>query len=310
MSVLIGRRGRPDAGRTDPGRAGSGRAGRGRADPAPSRMAYRWQRLRLSPFWRRRLVRAAPLLVVLLGLAAWGLTGPRWQAGREVAAEIRREVEARPEFQVTGMAIDGAEPALAKAIRRATPVDFPTSSFDLDLPAMRAAIESLDAVERARLAVRDGGILEVEVAARVPAAIWRDGRDLTLLDEGGHKVAPLARRSDRDDLPLLAGPEADRATAEALALLAASGPLRDRIWGLERVGARRWDLILEGGRRVHLPETDALAAMGWLTRADTDHGLLGRRIVAVDLRVPARPTVRLAPAPDPDDTDTQAGIWP
>ena len=44
------------------------------------------------------------------------------------------------------------------------------SSFDIDLDAARARIEALDAVKKADLRVRSGGILQVVITERVPVA--------------------------------------------------------------------------------------------------------------------------------------------
>jgi cell division protein FtsQ len=81
-------------------------------------------------------------------------------------------------------------------IREVVPVTFPISSFELDLPAMRAQIQSLDAVARVDVRVRTGGILQVDVrsGARDRLAV---AAGLELLDVEGRRVAALAARSDR-----------------------------------------------------------------------------------------------------------------
>jgi len=80
-------------------------------------------------------------------------------------------------------------------IREVMPVELPVSSFDLDLEMMREQVESLDAVQRADLRVRAGGILQVTVQERVPAIIWRGPDGLELLDENGHRVSQIKTRA-------------------------------------------------------------------------------------------------------------------
>lgn len=63
-----------------------------------------------------------------------------------------------------------------------------------------------------------------------------------------------------------------------------------------RNGDRRWDLILDRNQRILLPETRPVAALERLMALDQANDLLGRDVLAVDLRTDHRPTLRLAPS--------------
>lgn len=264
-----------------------------RRDPAPSRTAYRIQRLWLTPLFRLLLRAGLPVLVIL-GPAFWYLTDEaRVDDLRARIGDLRASIEQRPEFMVNLMRIDDASDEVAEDIREVTAIDFPVSSFDLDLTEMRLRIEELDAVARADLVVRSGGVLEVSVRERVPAIVWR-GRDaLELLDADGHRVSALETRSHRADLPLIAGEGADRAVPEALELIAAAGPISARLRGLLRIGERRWDIILDRDQRIILPELEPVAALERVLALNARNDLLLRDVVAVDLRDIRRPILRL-----------------
>ena len=264
-----------------------------RRDPAPSRWAYRFQRLWLTPVFRGLLRVGLPVFLMVLG-AGWFFSDPdRQQQITDGITEVRRSVAERPEFMVKLMAIDGASAELAEEIRQVLPVDLPKSSFDLDLDEMQARVETLDAVATVDLHIRAGGVLQVEVQERVPAVIWRVGGYLELLDEGGRRVAALTTRRDRPDLPLLAGEGADRAVPEALALLRAAKPLEDRLRGLVRMGERRWDVVLDRGQRILLPETNPINALEQVIAVHQAQELLERDLAAIDMRNIARPTLRM-----------------
>ena len=51
--------------------------------------------------------------------------------------DVRRTLQERPEFMVEMMAIDGASQEVSDDIREILPLDFPISSFDLNLEDMR-----------------------------------------------------------------------------------------------------------------------------------------------------------------------------
>jgi len=244
----------------------------------------------------RRLARVG-LPAALSTLACiWVFSQPQNRtAFTEMFAEIRRTFAERPEFMVQLMAIDGASAELAADIRTVLPVDFPISSFDLDLVAMQDAAEALDAVASVDLRVRKGGVLQIDVTERVPALVWRSGNRLELLDGTGRRVASIATRTARPDLPLIAGPGADEATPEALDLLAAAAPLAGRLRGLVRVGERRWDVVLDREQRIMLPELDPVPALEEIIALHQAQDLLSRDLAAVDMRNPYRPTLRMLP---------------
>ena len=266
-----------------------------RRDPAPSRVSYRLQRLWLTPSFRRLLRVGLPLALVAGGLALY--LGDAQRRADLVAKyhQIQREIETRPEFMVNMVAIDGATPPLAQAIRQTLALKLPQSSFDLNLPALRAKVDALDAVADAQMEVGVGGVLHITVVQRKGVVIWRSGDGLEMLDDTGHRVAGLVDRNARADLPVIAGAGADQAVPQALALLKAAGLLRQRIRGLVRVGERRWNIVLDRDQVIELPQTNPIEALERVLALDQAQKLLERDITVVDMRDEARPTVRLAP---------------
>ena len=109
----------------------------------------------------------------------------------------------------------------------------------------------------------------------------------------GPGAATLLERSARADLPLIAGWRANNRVDEALAILAVAGPLGPRIRGLVRVGERRWDLVLDDGPTIMLPESEPVLALSQVLALDAAEDLLARDLTHVDMRDPRRPTLRL-----------------
>ncbi len=270
-------------------------AARRRRDPAPSRLAYRLHRLWLTPLFRGFIRIGLPVVLILGGGLHYLSDDARRENLQAWLAEQRRAFEERPEFMVRLMAIDGASPELAEDIREAVPIDFPVSQFDLDLEHIRGTVAGLDAVAQADVSLRAQGVLQISVRQRLPVVVWRARREIALLDETGHRVAAVIARAARPDLPLIAGDGADRAVPEALALMAAARPLKDRLRGLVRMGERRWDLVLDRNQRILLPEEDPVPALERVLVLDAARDLLARDITVIDMRLPARPTLRMGP---------------
>lgn len=266
-----------------------------KTDPAPSRLAYKLQRWWLTPMVRATLRTGVPAFVLAFSVGFFLADKRTVEAFSLSVLEIRRSIEERPEFMVHAMRVEGASDELAHDIGEAMGVDFPVSSFDLDLAALLELVSDLDAVAQAELTIRPGGILEVTLKERTAALVWQGPRAIEALDATGHRVVALNSRDERPTLPLVVGAGANSAAAEALALMAAAAPIAEHVLGLVRLGERRWDVVLEGGQRIQLPAQGAVEALDRVLAAHAARGLLQRDILLVDMRNPQRPTLRLSP---------------
>ena len=130
-----------------------------RRDPAPSRLSYRFQRWMLTPGIRIALRIGVPFCVTLALASGFMADQKRRDALNLFVADVRASIEQRPEFMVNLMAIDGAGQDLAQDIREVVPVDFPSSSFDMDIDQIRDTIAGLDPVKSA--SVRIAGPVEM-----------------------------------------------------------------------------------------------------------------------------------------------------
>jgi len=265
-----------------------------RADPSPSRLRYRLERMRLTPAYRRFMRLGLPVLI-LAGLAAGYLHDPDRRTDiTDRIAELRRQIETRPEFMVHMLDLEGASDGVQQDIREIFPYDLPASSFDLDMAALREMVEGLPAVARAELRIRQGGVLHIALTERVPVGLWRTRQGFKVLDTSGTVIATVADRSAHSGLPVLAGTGADRAVPEALEVLATARALKRPLRGLVRMGERRWDVVLGDGRRVKLPEHAPVRAMERVIVLDRASDLLERDLLSIDMRLGARPTVRMS----------------
>lgn len=264
-----------------------------RRDPAPTRWQYRWNRLWLTPTFRAGVRVGMPFCAVALVLGLWFQNEGNRNDIHAVYADLRDKFQNRPEFMVNLIAIEGASPVLAEAIRVGMAIQLPVSSFAIDLEGARTRIETFDAVERAELRIMPGGVLQVNVVERLPKMVWRAPDGIWLVDAGGHRVAEISARSLRADLPLIVGRGAASVAKEAMALIDAIGPLAPRLRGVVRMGERRWDLVLDRDQRIMLPETAPVRALERLIALDQAEGILSRDITAVDLRNERRQTLRL-----------------
>jgi len=270
-------------------------------DPAPSRWSYRYQRWMLTPGIRLGLRFGIPFVLVFGAVSAFLAHEPRRDALNVFVSDLQSAIQDRPEFRVELMVIDGAGTDLAEEIREALPIDFPVSSFDLDLAQIRAVVIGLDPVKTATVRIRPGGVLQIDLTERTPVLVWRGRHGLSLLDETGAHLATIDNRQDYPNLPLIAGEGADQAVDDALALFAVAEPLGERLRGLVRMGERRWDVVLDGDLRILLPVEHPVQALERALVLNEAQDMLERDLAVVDMRLGDRPTLRM--------TENAAADW-
>lgn len=262
------------------------------SDPAPSVLSYRLLRLMLTPVLRRFVFYGIPAFVLAAGV---GLYFAKQENRDRVSAAYQdayRSVVERPEFMVKVMSISGASDDVDQDIREVVPVDFPISSFDLDIPEMQKSIAALDPVADAKVRVR-ANILEIQVSEREPALLWRNAEGLDVLDIEGNYVRSASTRLDYPHLPIIAGQGADEHVMQARQIMATLRPLQDRLRGLVFVGERRWNVVLDRDQILMLPEDAPIRALERIIALDQAQELLSRDVAAVDFRLSNRPTLRL-----------------
>jgi cell division protein FtsQ len=75
-------------------------------------------------------------------------------------------------------------------------------------------------------------------------------------------------------------------------MLATAPPLMKRVRAAVWVGGRRWNLRLDDGIDIRLPEENAQTAWTRLATLERDKQLLSKDIIAIDLRIQDRLVVR------------------
>ena len=168
------------------------------------------------------------------------------------------------------------------------------SLLALDPAQVQARVESLDWVASARVRRLWPSTLVVEVERRQSYARWRENGQVSVIDANGERLL-TERAADHPELPLVVGAGAGPAAQPLLVALEELPQLRERLKSLVRIGNRRWNIELENGATIALPETGAVEALQRLETLQDDYALLDRPIAQLDMRAPGRLAVRVQP---------------
>ncbi|WP_253736082.1 cell division protein FtsQ/DivIB [Granulibacter bethesdensis] len=155
----------------------------------------------------------------------------------------------------------------------------------------RQRIETLSWVENASVERRLPGTIVVKLTERRPFAIWQNQGKFVLIDRDGQVVADQDVATFRT-LPLVVGAGAPAAATTLLDALKTEPEVKAHVIAAVRVNERRWNLRLQNGTDVLLPEDHPLEAIRRLAALQKEHELLDRPLQSVDLRLPDRMVLR------------------
>lgn len=174
-------------------------------------------------------------------------------------------------------------------------LDGSTSVVAIDAHAARERLMELPWVTDAHVQKIYPRGLMVRLVERKAVGIWQHGDALSLIDVRGDVIAPLAG-ARHTDLPLYVGLGADRHSDELEARLLFHPELRARVKAAIRIADRRWDLRLDNGVTISLPEDNVGDALKRFATFEAGRDVLSRDITAVDLRLDDRIALRLSEA--------------
>lgn len=175
----------------------------------------------------------------------------------------------------------------------------------VDVGDIRQQLLKFGWVKDARVSRRLPDTLVVDIVERKPAALWQGPQQLALIDSDG-TVIDRVSVTQMPDLPLLIGPGANLHERELNDLLDGAPTLKPQLVSASWIGGRRWDLTLQTGETIALPEGQEAAKKALSKFADLDKstGLLGRGLLRFDLRLPGKMIVRF-PSPPGDAASKQ-----
>jgi cell division protein FtsQ len=199
-------------------------------------------------------------------------------------------------FEVRKVVVEGASMVTVADIAEATGVVPGDPIFAFDPRSMRAQVEGVPWVSSAEIHRALPDVVRIRITERQPYAIWQDRQSFRLVSADGRVLTEepsvLARHAG---LPLIVGPDAHRKAVEAVAIMEAAPSLSARVKGVVEVGGRRWDVHLEDGPVLRLPEDGPDEAFSEVAGLEARSPFLDRSVLSVDMRIKGRMVVRLTP---------------
>ena len=254
----------------------------------------RWSSL-VNARWPRGIGTAGTVAVILASLAYGAVKGDHIPTVVEAFKDVRDAAANAAGFRIVSVALAGQHHISREDVLAAAGVTETTSLLFLDVEQTRERLKSNPWIADATVLKLYPGELQIGIREREAFALWQKNGQVSVIADDGTVLEPyVAPRLI--ELPLVVGRGAETRAKEFLALLDRYPDLRASVRATVLVGERRWNLRLKNGIDVRLPETDIAPALERLVALDKEKTLTTRDIVAIDLRLPDRVTVRLSEA--------------
>jgi len=228
--------------------------------------------------------------IAVLGLA---LTGGLGAAGQAASSAFASHLT-RSGYVVRAVDVVGGHDVTAAEIAAIIGAEPGTGLIDIDPAQARAAIKAMPRVESAQVVRLWPDRISVIITERAPYALWQTGGVHYVIDRSG-TVLEGESPGDYPGLPRVVGDGANGAAEEIITILARQPELASLVTHAVRVSERRWNLRLNSGSDILLPENDVASAVALIAALHADQRVLDLDAQSFDLRGEGEMAVRAWP---------------
>jgi cell division septal protein FtsQ len=156
--------------------------------------------------------------------------------------------------------------------------------WELNLEDLKTQILSLKDIKKVDLRVILPNKVHITMQKRQPIAVWWNYEKFFLVDEDGVIMSETVSDKDKKQYILLVGIDAVYNVKKLMHALLISG-YNGKVLSMRFVSKRRWDIVLNDGTLVQLPEIDQESALRLLDRLLRDKSGLALKGDIVDMRL-------------------------
>jgi cell division protein FtsQ len=220
------------------------------------------------------------IFAVIAGLLIGGYVG-------RAVASVNRAVDgvmADAGFGISAVNLAGNNRTPPASILAALGFEPGQSIFGADIQSARGRLMQLEWVAQVDVSRRYPDSISVAIVEKLPYALWQADDGLHVIERNGRPIT-FARAEDYPHLPLFIGDQPAGAS-DLVDAIATHRAVSARVKAMQRVSARRWNLILDDGVVVKLPEESWQKQLDVLEHLIVDKSILERDLSEIDLRSP------------------------
>ncbi len=247
------------------------------------------------------------MLLVLFLLAGTGWLAWTSLGAHTLTSSLRARLAALDPLQIRHITITGRHLTDESEIMEALGTNLNRSLFSFSVEDARQRIDALPFIERSTVERHLPDTVNVTVEEKNPIAIWQMDGHFVLINQKGDTVSRQELTAHNSSvfrkLPLVVGMGANTEADAIITLLNQFPDINSHTLALIRIGQRRWNILMQNGTTLMLPEGAEAAALARLHTYQTDYQLLDRPLKTIDMRLSDRMVIH--PATPNADQDAQ-----
>ncbi|MCT6845085.1 FtsQ-type POTRA domain-containing protein [Bombella apis] len=264
----------------------------------------------MSLFWQRQ--KAILRRLSILGLVCFLMAGAGWlawssQGGHRLADSLRTRLSALDPLKIQHIVITGRRLTDESDIMEALGTGLNRSLFSFSVEAARQRIDELPFIEHSTVERHLPDTINITVEEKNPIAIWQMEGHFVLINQKGDTVSRQELTAKNSSvfrkLPLVVGAGANLEANAIITLLDQFPDINSHTLALIRIGQRRWNILMQNGTTLMLPEGAESAALSRLHDYQNDYQLLDRPLKTIDMRLSDRMVIHPA---TPQGADQEA----
>lgn len=269
--------------------------------PAPHKTRKKKARTRTRrkplPAWARPVAlgtAAALVLAALVGTGWWAIDAGYGDRAVRAADLAAASVTQTLGLTVQEVTVSGRTRTAVGDLLHAVGLGRGDSLLAFDPNQARRRIQKLPWVESAVVRRTIPDTVHIDLVERRPYARWQHGGKTRVIDRNGTIVADTAT-PEFAKLPMVVGAGAAERARNIFKIINSRPALAARVRAATLVRERRWNIEMNDGIVIRLPERDPQVAWQQFAALEKNYAILERDIVMVDLRITDRLIVRLSP---------------
>jgi len=189
-----------------------------------------------------------------------------------------------PEFCIKKIVFDGNDRVSDILLLKASGLRYKSNIFAVSLDEVKRKLENVAWVKSVVVRRKLLDTIYVRIVERVPIAILQSQHKLYLIDANG-TILENDGIGDFNNLPIVIGEGAEKEADKLLACLDKFPKIRKQLVFAVRVGKRRWNIKINRGITVKLPEKGLMYALGILSEISDANSFFNDDISVIDLRM-------------------------
>lgn len=242
--------------------------------------------------WGKRISLICAIIAVICWAGAWFFLSEADSYAANWVRQTTLSITADMGFRVDDILVEGRKYSDSDLLLAMVNIKQGDPIFIFDPNEAKRQIERLGWVKSARVERRLPSTIYISLEERSPLVLWQHEGGLSLIDSNG-EILERANLDKFKDLLMIRGKGAPSMAEDITMMLEGEPSLRDRVDHADLIDARRWDLYLDDGKRIKLPEKDVgLALRSIMIRQEQEDILNMDFITVIDARYKGRLIVR------------------